>query len=816
MDLIYTAYRSRGKSPPDWLQEGNTVCSVSSQNTLVFATTTQLHDKEADTWASHVYCTDVNTPWDTHLVISLKSPASCLAWDANGTRFVVADTSGNASVWSSKDGCLGDWKQIKTAEFQNENFVRAAFFPVGRPVSLNAERKDNVAYNEKFCHTGEGREKPQVDGCVLVSSTGLLAVIAFPPDAPALVTARSLGRGRRKIMYADMAITRDGTMIVATSGDTSPVSVYSVNVGLDSQAGYDVRVNTHSGFSVKPPTEGCEDPVRIRALKFVLSDCSDALVVGTDGPEGGRVQMWSLYSQTQAVHRLFQNAGPGRQRVVPEWRHSAEFSGGGARVVSLATPRTSVIGGTSPSCYIAVAFSDGSIQCLLRDSLQQIESVELPRSGNISNDNTKMSRANVTICDLCFTSTGNGLIATDSLGQLYLYRMSPITDPGGPYSVQFIVPWLEFCIFSGNDWWDLAIATKPSRIETVCDKLSENFSAQPHGLQQYYFSRYMAVKSSLYRLISSSQYRAADTTALLMLQSISGSFKSLLRPSDSGSPEHGPPEKLDIILRTKCKDETEVDNVILVLQASGISRDLSVETGTLQSLQQLAQWVTTLSLHLLASVPEYSSRRGPGYDLLQDQKALLTIRELLVMIRLWGVVRLPVITGHLWGGSGGMDQHNPHDLIAKLFSMMTRLRDQQEDEGLKDECLMLPSQVMIPPLDTVLSARGVVGSIHNHQSPLSFTYGIEPESSSIHTPPFLEGLVYTEQPESNFYYDSIQKMYLGQQPATYKKCTRCCGVTQANESNRSAFMRSWEKRWHRNCTCGGSWKTVKNTATVVY
>ena len=82
-----------------------------------------------------------------------------------------------------------------------------------------------------------------------------------------------------------------------------------------------------------------------------------------------------------------------------------------------------------------------------------------------------MSRANVTICDLCFTSTGNCLIATDSLGQLYLYRMSPITDPGGPYSVQFIVPWLEFCIFSGNDWWDLAIATKPSRIETVCDKL---------------------------------------------------------------------------------------------------------------------------------------------------------------------------------------------------------------------------------------------------------------------------------------------------------------------------------------------------------
>ena len=44
----------------------------------------------------------------------------------------------------------------------------------------------------------------------------------------------------------------------------------------------------------------------------------------------------------------------------------------------------------------------------------------------------QVSRVNVTICDLCFTASGNALVATDSLGQLYLYRMSPITDPGGP------------------------------------------------------------------------------------------------------------------------------------------------------------------------------------------------------------------------------------------------------------------------------------------------------------------------------------------------------------------------------------------------
>ena len=78
---------------------------------------------------------------------------------------------------------------------------------------------------------------------------------------------------------------------------------------------------------------------------------------------------------------------------------------------------------------------------------------------------------NVTICDLCFTASGNALVATDSLGQLYLYRMSPITDRGGPYSDSYIVTLLEYCLVSGRDFWDLAIATKPNRVEAVCEKL---------------------------------------------------------------------------------------------------------------------------------------------------------------------------------------------------------------------------------------------------------------------------------------------------------------------------------------------------------
>lgn len=40
-----------------------------------------------------------------------------------------------------------------------------------------------------------------------------------------------------------------------------------------------------------------------------------------------------------------------------------------------------------------------------------------------------------TISDMQLTWTGCTLIAIDSLSQLFLYRLSPITDPGEPFSV---------------------------------------------------------------------------------------------------------------------------------------------------------------------------------------------------------------------------------------------------------------------------------------------------------------------------------------------------------------------------------------------
>ena len=64
------------------------------------------------------------------------------------------------------------------------------------------------------------------------------------------------------------------------------------------------------------------------------------------------------------------------------WEYVEVFTGPSSQVVSVATPFTTPQTGYGSPCYVAVGYSDGSVQCLLRDSLQslqQIGSVDLPR-----------------------------------------------------------------------------------------------------------------------------------------------------------------------------------------------------------------------------------------------------------------------------------------------------------------------------------------------------------------------------------------------------------------------------------------------------
>lgn len=95
-------------------------------------------------------------------------------------------------------------------------------------------------------------------------------------------------------------------------------------------------------------------------------------------------------------------------------------------------------------------------------------------------------------------------------------------------------------------------------------------------------------------------------------------------------------------------------------------KEFTIETATLQSLQQLIQWVADLALNLLIKLPDSRPPTGKCYELLRDVKALNTLREMLVLIRIWGLLRpasLPVF----------IKSDASIDVLEVVFRLLSRL-----------------------------------------------------------------------------------------------------------------------------------------------
>ena len=78
--------------------------------------------------------------------------------------------------------------------------------------------------------------------------------------------------------------------------------------------------------------------------------------------------------------------GDSRSFSLPAWHYVEQFSGPASQIVAVATPTFCYQTGRAAACYVTVAYSDGSIQCLIRDNLQQIGSVDLPKTGNLNDE----------------------------------------------------------------------------------------------------------------------------------------------------------------------------------------------------------------------------------------------------------------------------------------------------------------------------------------------------------------------------------------------------------------------------------------------
>ncbi|MGH0120772.1 UNVERIFIED_CONTAM: hypothetical protein FKN15_027138 [Acipenser sinensis] len=113
----------------------------------------------------------------------------------------------------------------------------------------------------------------------------------------------------------------------------------------------------------------------------------------------------------------------------------------------------------------------------------------------------------------------------------------------------------------------------------------------------------------------------------------------------------------------------------------------------------------------------------PGFGFLRDGPSLGMLREMMVVIRIWGLLKpgcLPIYTA----------TSDNQDSMSLLFRLLTKLwlcsRDEnhpsEPDDSLIDECCLLPSQLLVPHMDWLPVNDGVVSKLQNKQ-PLRLQFG---------------------------------------------------------------------------------------------
>ena len=194
-----------------------------------------------------------------------------------------------------------------------------------------------------------------------------------------------------------------------------------------------------------------------------------------------------------------------------------------------------------------------------------------------------------------------------------------------------------------------------------------------------------------------------------------------------------------------------------------------------------------------------------------EKANLNMLRELLFIIRMWGRTNEGILPSYTKTAES-------FDVLAKLFSLLTRLKeDQASNEAIVDECILLPSQVMIPPLDIIISPRGLAHIlIVFNRGPISTYFGQEPEIDGqtsgdrcgrLDQNPLIEGAMSTRQ-----FMDNVRHIYLGKKPYVIKECTRCTASSLpppsnvSSDSQKTVLNRGWDQRWASKCPCGGPWK----------
>lgn len=810
MDLLYMISRKYGGKVQfyndfmDVDEEVKGLIRISQCNIVAWVTKYELNDSTDLSLGSRVYVADLNMPWNFHKITSNDNMITLLEWDLCGENLLIGDDSGTISIWSYRDYIFNDWTCIGTVNLLGEYMIGGIFFHSGRKISLNTEKKDNSHYFEKFGHV---RYSPTVrvlggsalDGCLVVTSTGLVVACIMIGDSttPLLTLTESISSVRYKISVIDIAYNKNGSLIVATSCGSfkMPIKCYEISINYTNKKNCSITSQPLAGFFVDSSIfENVNQNWTISHIKFVVKDSSDSLIVVANNNASSVIQLWDLTeSGTCHMSHMFNETSiNGDSFKTLAWKCHASVPVDSS-VVSVSSSKLLLSSASNAACYVMLAFKNNKIRVLSR-SLKDESSYNLDLFWD-TKDMKKMFN-NICIADIDISVMGNVLVVLDNIGNFYVLQVQNIAELNGPLTVSYATTLLEYCLVSGYDFWDVAISLKPPILDAVCERFTENFNKQLPAVQQLEYGGYLSMKAFLYRLSSNSSQKHSDLIFLLTLHSISVAFKSLLRPNELTNSDKGPGESLSAVLSEPISD---INSIIVKIEP----KEFTVEPSILQSMQQLIQWVAHLALNILGRIPDH--HKISGYDIVADNHALNILREVLVIIRIWGFLRpscLPVFVRNVGNFEG----------LTTLFRLISRLiqcnQSNEIDENFIDECYLLQNQVHIPTLTSTPTEICDIASpaFHRQSLPLHFTFGYEPDTIAYEMETFtLDGSSQTAQNS-----DIIRHVYLGESnPHKVKQCNRCQGKTQIVNVCKNVAIRSWENRWIRSCLCGGKWRFIK-------
>ncbi|XP_060734748.1 mediator of RNA polymerase II transcription subunit 16 [Tachysurus vachellii] len=810
------------------------VCAWSCRNLIAF--TTDLKNEDEDRDLSHmIHIIDVEHPWDVYSINSGHAEViSCLEWDQSGSRLLSADGDGQIKCWAMTEHLVNSWESTQSSSVEGDPIVALSWLHNGVKLALHVEKSGSTNFGEKFSRVKFSPSltlfggKP-MEGWLAVTVSGLVSVSLLKPNGTLLSASESLSRLRGRVALADIAFTGGGNIVVATTdgSSSSPVQFYKVCVSVVSEK---CRIDTEllPSLFMRCTT----DPVRrnkypaVTHLKFLTRENSEQVLICASSQTGSIVECWSLRKEGLPVNNIFQHRSPvvgEKQPMILKWR-ILSATNDLDRVSAVALPKLPIsISNTDlkvasdtkfcPGLGLALAFHDGTIQILHRLSLQTMGVFpgSTGSSQRVGDEPTiKRQRTGgptVHFKALQFSWTSLALVGVDNHGKLHMIRVSPSMGQMLDMNIllRHLLFLLEYCMVTGYDWWDVLLHVQHSMVHNLVEKLHEEYMRQNQALQQVLSTRIVAVKASLCKLSLATAARACDFYAKLLLIAISSTLKSLLRPHVLNTPDKSPGDRLAEIC-TKNTD-TDIDKVMINLK----TEEFVLDGPPLQSLQQLIQWVGDFVLYLLANLPNQGSTVRPGFGFLRDGPSLGMLREMMVMIRIWGLLKpgcLPIYTA----------TSDNQDSMSLLFRLLTKLwlcsRDeshpQEPDETLLDECCLLPSQLLVPSMDWLPINDGIITKIQSKPH-LRLQFGKPYTLPGLNPNSQME--LFSRSPASQRM-DNLRCLHMGICPTEDSKaCTRCGCVTMLRSPNKTNAMKQWEQRWIKNCLCGGLWRKIPNSLT---